>query len=243
MDPSLYRQMAETQQQHWWFVARRHILQRLIRKLTPSPVSILEIGCGPGGNLDMLSGLGRVCAVEMDDYALEEARKTAPQTDIRQGWLPDNMPFEDRRFDLVCLFDVLEHVEDDREALASVYRLVEQGGRVVLTVPAFQWLYGAHDKAHHHFRRYTAARLRMLAQDAGFRVRRCGYFNILLFPLVAVSRLAGRLSNSDRSDDAAIPSPWLNRALCRIFSAEAWLVPYCFYPFGVSVIAVLEKPR
>lgn len=242
MDPSLYRQMAETQQHHWWFAARRHILQRLLQRLVSSPVSILEIGCGPGGNLAMLSGFGQVCAVEMDAYALDEARKAAPQTEIRQGWLPDNIPFDDRQFGLICLFDVLEHVEDDQGALDRVYQRVEKGGMVVLTVPAFQWLYGAHDEAHHHFRRYTAARLRLLAERAGFRVKRHGYFNTLLFPLVGALRLAGRILGKDRSDDAAIPPPRLNRLLYHIFAAEAWLVPHRFFPFGVSALAVLEKP-
>jgi SAM-dependent methyltransferase len=241
MDPSLYRQMAETQQHHWWFAARRYILERLLKRLVHAPVSILEIGCGPGGNLALLSGFGKVCAVEMDEYAMGEARKAAPQAEIRFGWLPDNMPFGERRFELVCLFDVLEHVEDDQGALNCVFRMVEQGGVVLLTVPAFQWLFGAHDQAHHHFRRYTAGRLRLLAERAGFRVKRLGYFNTLLFPLVVALRLTAKLGHG-RSADSAMPTPPLNRLLFRIFAAEAWVAARMFFPFGVSAIAVLEKP-
>lgn len=190
----------------------------------------------------MLSAFGPVCAVEMDAYALDEAKKVAPQTEIRQGWLPDNIFFDDKKFGLVCLFDVLEHVEDDQGALDCVYELVEKGGMVLLTVPAFQWLYGAHDEAHHHFRRYTSGRLRLLAERAGFRVKRHGYFNTFLFPLAASLRLSGRISGNARSDDAAIPSPRMNRLLYWIFAAEAWLVPHFFFSFGVSAIAVLKKP-
>jgi len=242
MDPILYRQMAQAQQDHWWFAARRQILDRVIRHRLPAPSSILEIGCGPGGNLPMLSSMGRVWAMEMDAYALEEARRIAPGLDIRQGWLPDQIPFEDRRFDLICLFDVLEHVEDDAAALKQVYSLLEKHGVVLLTVPAFQWLYGPHDKAHHHFRRYTASRLRKIACKAGFRVGRCGYFNTLLFPLAAAQRWATRFLGKRESNGAVLPNPLLNRILFNVFAFERHVLPYVFFPFGVSVIAVLEKP-
>lgn len=241
MDPVLYRQMAQAQHGHWWFAARRKILERVIRHRLPAPTSILEIGCGPGGNLPMLSSMGRVWAMEMDAYALEEARRVVPGLDIRQGWLPDQIPFEDRCFDLICLFDVLEHVEDDVAALKRIYPLLEKRGVVLLTVPAFQWLYGPHDKAHHHFRRYTAFRLRGVASQAGFRVERCGYFNTLLFPLAAAERLAMRFLGKQESNGAVLRNPLLNAFLFKVFAFERYVLPYAFFPFGVSVIAVLEK--
>jgi SAM-dependent methyltransferase len=190
----------------------------------------------------MLSNFGKLSAVEMDAFALGEARKIAQEVEIQQGWLPHNLPFEGQKFGLVCLFDVLEHVEDDQGALNCVYERVEKGGTVILTVPAFQWLYGSHDKAHHHFRRYTATHLRVLAERAGFRVKRRGYFNTLLFPLVASLRLIGRVLGNSPSSDAAIPAAPVNWLLYRIFAAEALVVPYFFLPFGVSAIIVLEKP-
>jgi hypothetical protein len=112
----------------------------------------------------------------------------------------------------------------------------------LFTLPAFLWLFGAHDQAHHHFRRYTAGRLRLLAERAGFRVKRLGYFNTLLFPLVGALRLTAKVLGNSRSDDASLPAPILNRLLFRIFAAEAWIVARMFFPFGVSAIAVLEKP-
>jgi hypothetical protein len=118
--------------------------------------------------------------------------------------------------------------------------LVAGGGSVLITVPAYQWLFGAHDKAHHHYRRYTAHRLRRVAEAAGFRVRRCGYFNTLLFPLIAAARFKNRWLGRDRSDDAALPSLPLNGLLKFIFTLESRIVPYRPLPFGVSVIALLE---
>lgn len=243
MDAQLYRQMACIQQDHWWFAARRQILRRVIAaRMQPIPAEILEIGCGTGGNLAMLSDFGSVYAVEMDDYALGIAQNTAPQATLRSGWLPEAIPFAERQFDLVCLFDVLEHVEDDRAALAAIFTRVRPGGQVLLTVPAYQLLYGGHDIAHHHFRRYRVGVLRDLAQAAGFRVCRKGYFNTLLFPLIALARLAERLTGRQSHGDTALPPARLNRLLYRLFASEARVLSWSFFPFGVSAIMILERP-
>jgi len=243
MDPALYREMADIQQTHWWFAARRHVLSGLIGALTPTPSRILEIGCGTGGNLAMLARFGQVCAAEMDEFARDMARQTAPDIDIQPGWLPDGLPFEKQEFDLICLFDVLEHVRDDQAALASVFQKVRPGGgKVLLTVPAYQWLYTAHDAAHHHLRRYTARQVSALAENVGFRVRRKGYFNTILFPLIVFLRLLGRLTGKETGSDAAMPPPFLNRTLYWLFASEALLLPKFFFPFGVSSILILERP-
>lgn len=242
MEPAIYQQMAAAQQQHWWFAARRLILRRTLQRWLHSPVPILEVGCGPGGNLAMLTEFGPLKAVEMDGYALEMARTLAPNAEVQQGWLPDHLPFESESFGLICLFDVLEHVEDDQAALDALFARLPAGGKVLLTVPAYQWLYGAHDRTHHHFRRYTARRLRTLARCSGFDIVRLGYFNTLLFPLVAAARLLAKLGGRSQADDAALPSPAVNRLLYAIFALEARLVPHRLFPFGVSLMALLEKP-
>ncbi|MBK5969024.1 MULTISPECIES: class I SAM-dependent methyltransferase [Thiorhodovibrio] len=282
MEDIIYRQMAAEQDQHWWFLARRHILARLIANLglghhvreaperdTPMQAfsSVLEIGCGPGGNLPMLARFGPLCAVEMHDYALSMARQRAPSADIQRGWLPDHLPFAGRQFDLIGLFDVLEHVQDDQAALATVRARLAPGGIAILTVPAYAWLYGDHDRAHGHYRRYTAASLRQKAQAAGLQPVRIGYFNTLLFAPIAIARLLARLrrpggrstrntncaqkshttsASAPTSDgvksDASLPPPWLNSLLMRIFAAEAAIIPRWFFPFGVSVLAVLRHP-
>lgn len=241
MDPKLYREMAETQQKHWWFRARREILARVIARLKlPSPAELLEIGAGTGGNLGMLIQHGRVSAVEMDGFARQYAADVSGLR-VSYGCLPDQLAFADASFDLICLFDVLEHIEDDANALERVHQLLKPGGRAVITVPAYQWLYGAHDRAHQHFRRYTARQLSLKARDAGLTVGRSGYFNALLFPLIVARRLYKVATGQQNAHDAALPSRLINGLLYGIFAAEKYVVPLALFPYGTSVLAVLER--
>jgi len=245
LDATIYRLMAETQQNHWWFGGRRRILAAVLRRLPlPRPARVLEIGCGTGGNLQMLAGFGRVDAAEMDEYAIAIARAQGSGADVRRGWLPDAMPFEPAgQYDVICLFDVLEHIEDDESALRALRALLAPGGRVLLTVPAYQWLFGAHDRAHHHYRRYTTRRLRRIARAAGFEVCRSGYFNTLLFPVLAARRLLARAGRGEPEDDARMPSPLLNGVLAAVFGAERLVLPLFAFPYGSSAIAVLRRPE
>ncbi|MDP2795493.1 MAG: class I SAM-dependent methyltransferase [Sulfurisoma sp.] len=241
MDPAIYRRMAATQHQHWWFAARREILAQVIETLAlPSPnATILEIGCGTGANLPMLARFGTVCAMENDAFSLQQVKKTTG-IDVRDGSLPDRIPFDDRRFDLICVLDVLEHVKDDGASLETIRRLLAPGGRILVTTPAYQWLYSSHDTHHHHFRRYTSRQLAQLARTAGLVPTRIGYFNTLLFPLAVVRRLYSRLLPGSGNDDTAMPGPLINGILRRVFMLEAFVARRWFAPFGVSVIAILS---
>lgn len=241
MSPETYRQMAQLEQSHWWFVARRKILHTLLQTLPLPPApSILEVGCGTGGNLPMLQQFGPVTAVEMDNYARQQASFQGAGT-ILSGHLPRNLPPMPAH-DLVCLFDVLEHIPDDRAALNSLHTVVKPGGLLVLTVPAYQWLFGPHDAAHHHHRRYLATALQTLAQQTGWQVCRISYFNTWLLPVVMLHRFKQRLFPGKAGSDARMPAPWLNWLLTKIFSSESrWLRHHNFL-FGVSILIVLTPP-
>ena len=155
MEKNAYILMSETEDNHWWFYGRRTVIEILLESLKlSSNAQILELGAGTGGNLKLLQSFGEVSAMELDDQARELASRKSGLS-IMPGKLPNDISFESNRFDVVCLFDVLEHVREDFETLEAIKSLLKPNGRVLITVPAYQWLWSQHDKSLHHFRRYT----------------------------------------------------------------------------------------
>lgn len=241
MERTVYDRMNELEAGHWWFVARRKVIAALVaRRLGGRPdLAILEAGCGSGGNLDMLRGFGRVDAFEFDADARAHARAKS-QLDVQFGALPTELPFEDRRYDLIGLFDVLEHIEADTASLAALASRLSDRGAILVTVPAFPFLWSRHDERHHHFRRYTRKSLAAVAREAGLKVSYSSYFNFFLFPAAVAARTLKRLTGSETPDDS-MPPGWLNAMLTRVFGAERHLVGRVPLPVGLSLAAVLEK--
>lgn len=240
MDRTVFDRMSAQEDAHWWFAARRQVLRAVIGRLVdlPERPRILEAGCGTGGNLAMLAEFGRIRAFELDDEARQTARRKTGVS-VAAGALPDAIPFDTERFDMIGLFDVLEHVEADEAALVALRQRLEPGGRILLTVPALPWLWSRHDEDHHHFRRYTRSRLRQVAHAAGLEAEQLFYFNSLLLPVAVATRVAKALLGSEVADDA-IPPPALNSALRSIFAAERHLVGRASFPVGLSLCAVLS---
>jgi len=238
MERIVYEQMAELDQRHWWYRARREVLAALIRREARPPANahILEIGCGTGHNLEMLSEFGTVDALELD----EEARSIAERRlgkGVMSAPLPDLAGVPDRHYDLIGAFDVIEHIDDDRAALASIAKRLKRGGKLVITVPAHQWMWSAHDVVNHHKRRYSKQALRALVESSPLKLERIGYFNSLLFPLAVAERLSSKLRGKDDADLSLPPRP-LNAALERVFALERHLVARLPLPPGLSLFAV-----
>jgi SAM-dependent methyltransferase len=241
MERAVFDRMAELDNDHWWFLARRRILKRLIERVVrpPKKARILEVGCGTGHNLSMLKAFGRVEASELDRCARALANKR--HRGVKEARLPDLSMFERNVYDLVALLDVLEHVPDDLAALRAIHRRLKPGGALLLTVPANPWMWSAHDAAHHHFRRYTKKQLRELFLRAGLEVQLLSYFNSLLFPLVAGARIVGKVTRKKSADDR-LPSAPVNAVLNTVFGLEAGMIGRVPMPFGVSLVAVVRRP-
>jgi SAM-dependent methyltransferase len=237
----VYDRMAELDELHWWYRARREILADLIERriALPPAARILEIGCGTGHNVLMLKRFGEVDAIEIDEAArdIASARLGKP---VGTAPLPELTGVPDGTYDMVAILDVLEHVEGDREALASMARKLKPGGRIlVITVPAHPWMWSAHDVVNHHQRRYTRKTLSAVVAEAGLNLEMMSYFNSLLFPLAAAARLAGRVTGKEDSDDKLPPGP-LNKIFEFLFGLERHALGRLPFPPGVSLVAIVS---
>jgi 2-polyprenyl-3-methyl-5-hydroxy-6-metoxy-1,4-benzoquinol methylase len=182
-----------------------------------------------------------VVGVECSPHALEYARRRLGNR-VHQGSLPDDIRLPPETFDVVLLTDVLEHIEDDTRSARTALRLLRPGGIVVATVPAYQWLYSPRDAHHHHFRRYNKRRFRELWRSADAQILLLSHYNTLLFPPAATVRLATKLlPRGTKPADLAIPPAPLNRLLARIMRSEINLLGRLHLPFGLSLVAVVQK--
>jgi SAM-dependent methyltransferase len=238
MDRSVYQHMAALDQRHWWYRARREVLAALIAREArpPANAKILEIGCGTGHNLAMLGRFGKVEALELD----EEARSLAEQRlggKVMSAPLPELAGVRKAHYDIVGAFDVIEHIHDDKAALASIATRLKPGGKLVMTVPAHQWMWSAHDVANHHQRRYSKAALKRLIEDSPLKLEKIGYFNSLLFPLAVVERLASKARRKDTAD-LSLPPSLINTMFEKAFAAERHLIGRLPFTPGLSLFAV-----
>jgi SAM-dependent methyltransferase len=239
MDRIIFDRMAALDQTHWWYVARRNILSDLIAReiKPPKNAQILEIGCGTGHNFPVLTSFGHVDALEIDDTARAIASGRLGRA-VGSARLPELTGVDDTHYDLVALLDVLEHIEGDLAALTSIKTKLRPGGCILITVPANEWMWSAHDTVHHHYRRYNRATLSKVITAAGLRVQMMSHFNSLLFPLAAAVRIAGKVTGKAEADDAQPAAP-LNALFKSVFGFERHLVGRVPMPFGISLAAVL----
>ena len=238
MERVIYDRMAELDELHWWYRARRQVLQALIERLIAPPAGsrILEVGCGTGHNMKMLERFGSVDAIEVDPEARAFAEKRTGRK-ISSAPLPALPGIERGHYDLVAALDVVEHIDDDRAAIAALASCLKPGGKLLITVPAHQWMWSAHDELNHHKRRYSKRGLERLIEASPLRLERAGYFNSLLFPLAIGARLASRATGGGGGDDNLPPKP-LNYLFERVFAAERRLIGTVPLPPGLSLFAV-----
>jgi SAM-dependent methyltransferase len=229
----------EEDRRHWYFRGRLAVLLRVLECVLPSsPCRLLELGCGTGNVLQALGRFGEAIGVERDPELRAIGR--AAGLDVRAGALPDDVPVADAWADAVLLLDVIEHLDDDYAGVRAARRTLQPGGVMVITVPAYSWLWSGHDVALGHRRRYTAGTLRSVAAAAGLSLVHIGYFNTALFPVIVGVRLAKRLVGVN-AHDLHRPVESVNRALARLFALERHVVLRPGLPFGTSVLAVARR--
>jgi len=238
MDRIVYDRMAEHDSTHWWYTARRDILHDYVARYAalPGDARILEIGCGTGHNLPMLQQFGKVDAIEIDDAARAIASKRLGKP-AGSAPLPDLPGVERGAYDMIAVLDVVEHIEDDVAALKAMKDCLKPGGKILIAVPAHQWMWSAHDVVNHHHRRYSKKTLAAAIRAAGLEPRKLGYFNSLLFPLAAAARIAGRIAGRDDSDDSPPAAP-VNKLFEAIFRTERHLVGRVPMTPGVSILTL-----
>ena len=238
MEREVYEAMAEHDERHWWYRARRQVVAELIRRKVPLPkvAKLLEIGCGTGHNLPMLGEFGQVDALEVDPIARGMAEKRLGRT-VLSSPLPALEGVPDATYDMVAALDVVEHIPDDKAALEGISRVLKPGGKLLMTVPAHQWMWSAHDVVNHHQRRYSKRDFKRLVNESPLKLESIGYLNSLLFPLAMAQRLASKLTGKEDAN-LAPPAEPINQVLERVFALERRVIGRIPLPPGLSLFAV-----
>ncbi len=243
MKKSEYARMAEHEQSYWWHLGRLEIIRTYVKRASRNmPNSaILNVGCGTGGTIDMLEQFGKVDNVDASDDAIAFVKSLGYRDIAKVDGIC--LPFKDKTYDIVGAFDVLEHIEDHKGALSEWRRVLKDDGAIVVTVPAYQWLWSEHDVSLHHRRRYTVKSLMAVAAEADLRPERKSYAISFSLPLVAGFRLASKiLGTKSDSETSYVPVPRpINTFFTTLLKIEAKLHNRISLPAGTSVIAILRK--
>jgi len=238
-----YRILYEVEQSHWWHVGRRRIIaqfvQEICERVGDRAPRILDVGCGTGANLLMLSKYGDAEGVDVSHDALSFCRERGVQR-VRHGAAED-LPYDDASFDLVTALDVVEHLDDDLAGLKEFRRVLRPGGRALLFVPTFMFLWGLQDDVSNHRRRYRLPELKRTLSEAGFEVERGTYVNITFFPPILFIRKLMKLTGTKAASENNINIPGLNGVLGSLLGAERFVLRHMNLPFGVSGLCVARR--
>lgn len=263
MQSHTYAIMYRVEESHWWYAGRRLILTGFLRETveklrsdgTPSsrrqpgasrrddgvPLRILDVGCGTGANLEMLAQFGDASGVDVSSDALEFCKRRG-LTEVKQG-LAESLPFDDAEFDLATALDVVEHLDDDLAGLSEMNRVLKPGGRALVFVPAFRFLWGVQDDISHHRRRYTKGQIVAQVEKAGFEVERATYANITFFAPILAGRALMKLTGFRPRSENNLTIGALNGFLGNVFGAERFWLKNFDLPFGVSIVVAAKKIR
>lgn len=244
MDPALYARIFAIEERYWWSAGTRAIFHEWLRQAVGGGPLVLDLGCGSGIFAKELAPLGAVHGLDVSAEAIALGRSRG----LRNLCLgsAERLPYASGRFDVVTALDVIEHA-DDRLVLAEAVRVLKPGGLALIHVPAFPFLWGPHDVAAHHRRRYRRRALCQVVEESGLRIERLSYLNFLVFPAAIAVRVGKRMLALAGLGGAPGPEIYelpggLNAALTRMLSLERVALRWMRFPFGVSLLCLARKP-
>ena len=245
MDRTEQERMARMEETYWWHVGRRYLIRRTLERYVgkTATMDIVDVGCGSGRNLELLDQFGKAVGVEPAGPGLEACRERGLGPDRVAEGGATTLPFDDQSFDLACAFDVLEHLDDDAVGLAEMRRVLRPSGLVLVTVPAYRFLWSVHDEALGHRRRYVASELHSLLNRGGFSIIRRSY--AISIPLLGIIgfRVAQGLDPTSHEKGASyveVPT-WINDLLIGALKVESRLMKAIDLPAGASIIALARR--
>lgn len=244
MQQHTYAIMDEVEGSHWWFVGRRAILESFLKQICPllatrhSSLRILDVGCGTGANIEMLSQYGEAEGVDVSDDALEFCRLKGLKA---QKGLAETLPYADESFELTTALDVVEHLDDDIAGLKEMFRVTKRGGYSLIFVPAFMWLWGVQDDISNHRIRYTKKQIVSRLETAGYTVERATYANWTFFAPILAGRTIMKITGIKPESENNITISGLNGIFGKLFGAERFWLKNFNFPFGVSIVVVAKK--
>lgn len=240
MKKYLYEDLFSLEGKHWWHIAKRRAVRKLIKKYNhlENP-KILDIGCGTGKNMDELQKLGTVYGLDRSSKALKFCRKRGLKL-LTKG-TAEKTNLETNSFDIITILDVLEHT-DDQETLIEMRRILKKDGIIILTVPAFPWLWSKWDEVLHHKRRYTVNTLKEILVANNFHPVKMTYlYSFLILPLLIIRKIKQNISKDFYESDFKLSNPLFNFLLNNLSKFEFLLAENFYIPFGTSILVVAKK--
>lgn len=241
MESYLYSDLYELEDKHWWHKAKRKRVVSLIQEFSKQKnPKIADIGCGTGKNVEVFSRIGTAWGVDPSKDAIAFCKKRKLKH-LKLGTI-EKTGFTDGSLDIVTILDVLEHIDNEDAAITELKRILKKDGMLVLTVPAFTFLWSQWDVVLHHKRRYTTTQISDLLEKHGFQIQTLSYmYPWLVLPAYLVRFFKSKNSDEQYASDFQLSHPIVNQLIGIVTDIEQWLMRYIHFPIGTSIICVAFK--